>query len=140
MPTWNGPPYRPKFRGGLVESRGRLRRVMPREPPEVAPLVRPEAVAHADDALDLVERCAALAKVADHVPVNGRVVHAAGLGVARAQRQVERAADLLVEQDLLGAGLDPVVRADPELSEAAGAVVGVERLEQQLLAGVGARV
>src|SRR3954469_22795727 len=71
---------------------------------------------------------AALAQVADHVPVDRGVVHAPGLGVARAERQVEGAADLLVEQYLLRPGLDPVVSADPELPEAACARVGVERL------------
>src|SRR3954467_12299978 len=52
---------------------------------------------------------AALAQVADHVPVDGRVVRAAGLRVAGADREVERAADLLVEQHLLRAGRDAVV-------------------------------
>src|SRR5215211_3306596 len=50
------------------------------------------------------------------------------------------AADLLVEQDLAGAGRNPVVGADAELAEAACAVIGVEHLDQELLALLGARV
>src|SRR5215211_3436699 len=80
---------------------------------------------------------AALAQVADHVPVDRRVVAAAGLGIAHADREVHGAADLLVEQDLLGAGGDAVVRADPELAEALGAVIGVEHLVQEGLAALG---
>ena len=45
---------------------------------------------------------AAGAQVADHVPVQPGAVRAAGLGIAGADRHVARAADLLVEQDLLG--------------------------------------
>src|SRR5438132_7694319 len=47
---------------------------------------------------------AALAEIADEVPVHCRLVHPAGLGIARPHRHVNGAADLLVEQDLLGAG------------------------------------
>ena len=39
-----------------------------------------------------------------------------------------------------GAAVDPVVGADPELAEAAGALVGVEHLDQELLAALGAGV
>ena len=64
---------------------------------------------------------AAAAQVADHVPVHGRVVLAPGLRIRHADREVDRAADLLVEQDLLREAVDPVVRADAELAEAARA-------------------
>ena len=50
------------------------------------------------------------------------------------------AADLLVEQHLARPPVDPVVRADPELAEAAGALVGVEQADQELLAALGGRV
>src|SRR3954468_2620324 len=83
---------------------------------------------------------AALAQVEHHVPVHGGVVLAARLGVARADGRVHRPADLLVEQDLLGAGGDAVVGSDAELAEAARARVGVEHLEQQLLATIGGGV
>src|SRR3954464_15146295 len=73
---------------------------------------------------------AALAQVAHHVPVDGGVVYAAGLGVGLADRHVDRAADLLVEQDLARAGGDAVVGPDAELAQAAGAVVCVEHLDQ----------
>ncbi len=64
---------------------------------------------------------AAAAQVADHVGVDGALVVPAALRVARANRQVHGAADLLVEQDVAGAAVDPVVGADPELAETAGA-------------------
>ena len=64
----------------------------------------------------------------------GRTVDAAGLGIAAADGQVDGAADLLVEQDLAGPVDDPVVGADAELAEAAGALIGVEHLDQELLA------
>src|SRR5215211_4736078 len=53
---------------------------------------------------------------------------------------MDRSADLLVEQDLAGPGGDPVVGADAELAEPAGALVGVEHLDQELLALLGAGV
>src|SRR5436853_2818027 len=79
--------------------------------------------------LDAVDRDrAALAQIADQVPVHGGLVCAACLGVARADGHVHRAADLLLEQDLLGGRGDRVVGPDPELAEGARAVVGVERV------------
>ena len=87
-----------------------------------------------DEAPVLLERLAvdldpaAPAQVADQVGVDGALVLAAGLRVARADRHVDGAADLLVEQDVAGAAVDPVVGADPELAEPAGALVGVEQL------------
>ena len=55
-------------------------------------------------------------------------------------REVDRAADLLVEQDLLREAVDAVVGADPELAEPARALVGVEHLDQELLVALGGRV
>src|SRR3954453_13179258 len=49
-------------------------------------------------------------------------------------------ADLLVEQDLPGPRGDAVVRADAELAEAAGPVVGIEHLDQEVLALLGGGV
>ena len=57
----------------------------------------------------------------------------AGLGIGHADREVDRAADLLVEQDLLREAVDAVVGADAELAQAARALVGVERLDQEVL-------
>ena len=65
-------------------------------------------------------------------------VRAAGRGVGVADREVDRAVDLLVEADVLREALDARVAADPELAEPARALVGVERLEQEVLAGRGA--
>ena len=72
--------------------------------------------------------------------MDGRLVDAAGFGVAAADRHVDGAADLLVEEHLEGAAVDPVVGADAELAEAAGSLIGVEQLDQVLLAPLGARV
>src|SRR5690606_23691042 len=80
------------------------------------------------------------AEVADHVPVDRGLVDAAGLGVGLAHGEVDGAADLLVEEDLAGPVGDAEVGADPELAEAAGALVGVEHLDQELLAALGGRV
>ena len=46
---------------------------------------------------------------------------------------MDGAADLLVEQDLAGAAVDPVVGADPELAETPRPLVGVEEFLIQLL-------
>src|SRR3954447_16462791 len=82
----------------------------------------------------------AAAEVEHHVPVHRRVVLAARLRIARADRHVHRAADLLVEEDLLRAGGDAVVRADAELAKAAGAVVGVKHLDEEVLPALGGGV
>src|SRR4051794_8215705 len=55
---------------------------------------------------------AAAAQVADEVRVHGALVDAARLGIAGADRHVDRAADLLVEEDRPGAGGDAEVRPD----------------------------
>ena len=68
------------------------------------------------------------------------LVDAAGLGVGLADGEVDGAADLLVEEDLAGAVGDAEVGADAELAEAAGALVGVEHLDQEVLAALGGRV
>src|SRR4051812_27344363 len=81
---------------------------------------------------------AALAQVADHVPVDGRLVRAARLGIGAADREVHGPADLLVEEDRADRAVDPEVRADADLAEARGAGVGRERLAQVGVAAVGA--
>src|SRR5215211_6536994 len=81
---------------------------------------------------------AALAQIADHVAVDGALVDAARLGIALADREVDRAADLLVEQDVARSAVDPVVGADPQLAQPPRAVVGVEQLVQEGLAALGA--
>src|SRR6266511_898685 len=83
---------------------------------------------------------AAAAQIADHVPVDGGVVAPACLGIRHADREMDRAADLLVEQAHLREAIDSVIGADTELAEPARAFVGVERLDQELLVSVGARV
>ena len=82
---------------------------------------------------------AAPAQVADQVGVDGALVLPAALRVAGPDRHVHGAADLLVEQDVAGPAVDPVVGADAELAQAARALVGVEQADQVLLAALGAR-
>ncbi len=60
--------------------------------------------------------------------------------VGVAERDVDRAVHLLVEEDVLHVARDPRVAADPELAEPPGALVGIKGLEQELLVRVGARV
>src|SRR3712207_3580731 len=71
--------------------------------------------------------------------MQGRFVRAAGLRVGAAEREVDGAADLLVEQDLADGAVDARVRADAELADAAGAVVGGERRLQDLVSALRAR-
>ena len=66
------------------------------------------------------------------------LVRAAGLGIGAAEREVDGAADLLVEEDRADRAVDAEVRADAELAEEAGAVVGVERRLQVGVAALGA--
>ena len=77
------------------------------------------------------------AQVADHVPVEPGRVLAAGLGEARAEREVHRAADLLVEEDVAREAVDLVVQAERDLAEDARAVVHVEQRAQVVLAARG---
>ena len=53
--------------------------------------------------------------------MQGRPVAAARLGKPAAQGEMEGAADLLVEQDVLARPPDPVIQAERELTQAAGA-------------------
>src|SRR5918997_6100504 len=84
-------------------------------------------------------QAAAMPQVADHVPVDGALVRAAGLRVRAADREVHGAADLLVEQDRPDRAVDAAVRADADLAEAAGAGVRVERGQQVVVTALGAR-
>jgi hypothetical protein len=58
---------------------------------------------------------------------------AAGFRVGLAEGEVDGAADLLVEQDVLDEALDVVVGADAEFAEPARALVHVQHLEQVVL-------
>src|SRR5918998_718586 len=67
------------------------------------------------------------AQVADHVPVQAGRVAPARLGESGAEREVDRAADLLVEEDVARPAVDLVVEAEGELTDDAGAVVDREQ-------------
>src|SRR5206468_299636 len=82
----------------------------------------------------------ALAQVLDDVPMHLADVLAADLGEAVAERQVDGAVDLLVEERVLHVPGDARVAADPELAEAPGALVAVEDLDQEVLVRVRRRV
>src|SRR5436190_5617902 len=98
------------------------------------------------EATVLLERLAvhfdspAPSQVADEIGMNSALVAAAALGIARAHGHVHGAADLLVQQDIAGAPIDPVVGPDAELAETARPGVGVEEADQVLLAALGARI
>src|SRR6187431_2231253 len=66
------------------------------------------------------------AEVADHVPVQTGVVPAAELLEARAQCEVHRAADLLVEEDVACEAVDLVVQPERGFAEDARPFVHVE--------------
>src|SRR6476646_4227307 len=76
---------------------------------------------------------ALVAHLLDDVPVELADVRAAHVGQAVAEREVDGAVDLLVEERVLHVPRDAGIAADPELAEAAGALVEVELLEQELL-------
>src|SRR4051794_9419578 len=83
---------------------------------------------------------AAPAQIAHQIGVDGALVLAAALRVAGADRHVDRAADLLVEEHVAGSAVDAEVGADAELAEPARTLVGVEQADQVVLAALGARV
>src|SRR3990170_1917985 len=72
---------------------------------------------------------AVLAQVADEIPVEARHVQTARLGECRSEREVHRAADLLVEEDVPGVPVDLVVEAEGSLAEHARAFDLEERLQ-----------
>src|SRR5204862_4981887 len=68
----------------------------------------------------------AATEVLDQVPVQRADVRPADLRVAGADREVDRARHLLVEEDVPHRPCDPRVAADPELADDACALVEVE--------------
>ena len=58
---------------------------------------------------------AAVAHVADHVPVDGRFVLATCIGVAGPHSRVNRPAEFFVKENIAREFLDPVVRPDGEI-------------------------
>src|SRR5205814_3795367 len=92
------------------------------------------------DDVAVAQELPARTQVLDHVPVDDAFVLAAERGEARADRQVDRPVDLLVEERVLDVPLDPGVAADPELAEDARPLVAVERLQQDVLAADRARI
>src|ERR1700684_1311256 len=92
----------------------------------------------ADDRLAVSENLAAIAQIADEVPVQRRVVGATCLRIRAPECEVNRSRHLLVEQDVAGGAIDARVGPDPELAEVAGAAVGGERLLEIVAAALGA--
>src|SRR5215217_4458729 len=68
------------------------------------------------------------AQVADEIPVQRRLVEAAELVKRRAERDVHRAADLLVEERVPGEAVDLVIEAECDFAEPARA--GVHRQQR----------
>src|SRR5581483_5895999 len=83
---------------------------------------------------------AARPQVLDHVPVDDAFVRPPEVAEVLADREVDRALDLLVEQRVPHVVLDAGVAADAELAEPPRALVCVEEAEQELLVRVGARL
>ena len=66
------------------------------------------------------------AHVADEVPMHGAGILTPDLGETAADRHVDAATDLLIEQDIAGEALDAVVCAEGELAQIAGAFIGIQ--------------
>jgi hypothetical protein len=95
----------------------------------------PGTLALDDDAVE-IDPTPRQAEILDEIPVDRRLIDAAEIGVAVADGEVHGPVHLLVEQRVLHVPRDPGVAADPELTEPAGALVGVQRLDQVLLVGL----
>src|SRR5918993_206851 len=78
------------------------------------------------DQLSVSVQFAAIAQVADEVGVHARLVLAAGLCVGAAYGEVDRSAELFVEEDVRAGLTDAVVGSDPEFPEVSGSGVGLE--------------
>src|SRR5262249_4254309 len=76
--------------------------------------------------------------VHDQVPVQRRDVDPAGLEVTLAEGEVDRTADLLVEEDAPGESIDPRVEPHSEFSQPPRAGVELEHGPQVALALLGA--
>src|SRR5688572_7413200 len=95
------------------------RLIIPTQRPPISRTPRPsvtrELPVHVDlHAVDL--DVPAAAQVADHVPVQARAVLVPRLGIALAQREMDGAADLFVEEGVFRVARDAVVRADRALA------------------------
>jgi hypothetical protein len=73
------------------------------------------------------------AQVFDEVPVERRLVLPAAFRVGTAESQVDRAADLLVEQDVADEAVDTEIDADSELADPPRAAVDGQDLLEKLL-------
>ena len=69
-------------------------------------------------------------RVDDQVPVQGRIVDAAGLGIALAEREVDGPADLFIVEDAAGEAIDAAVEPQSQLAQPPGAGVEVEHRQQ----------
>src|SRR5919198_1828439 len=65
-------------------------------------------------------------QVTDEVPMQARVVESAELLEGRAERDVHGAADLLVEERVIGEAVDLVVQTERDLAETARALVHLQ--------------
>src|SRR5215210_22489 len=92
------------------------------------------------DQLPVGVEFSALAQIAHEVGVHAGVVLAARLGVRTAYGEVDRPAELLVEEDVRARAGDAVVGPDTELAKVAGPGVGVEQARQVLLTLLRARL
>src|SRR4029077_5013833 len=92
------------------------------------------------DELAVREDLAARAKVADQIPVQGRAVQAPRLRIRGSEGEVDRPADLLVEQGVAREELHRVVQAECELAHPPGPFVHRYHLAEEVLAARGGRL
>src|SRR5205823_2216200 len=77
---------------------------------------------------------AAAAQIAHHVPVQSRLVLAATFWIRRPERQVKRAANLLIEKRIARVSGDRVVATEGGLAQDAGTGILIEHANEELFA------
>src|SRR3954471_5436416 len=94
----------------------------------------PQKTARLPDKLAVGANLAFPAQIADQIEVERRAVAAAEILEAHAEREVHRAADLLVEEDVAREAVDLVVEAERDLADAVRSLVHLEQRPQVVLA------
>jgi len=90
-----------------------------------------------EDLLAVQVDLAFLTKVFDEIPVFVGFVPSAALFIAATEGEVDRPADLLIEEDIQGSVLDSVIEADAELAEALSAGIAFDDLAEEFLVFLG---
>src|SRR6476620_6767164 len=93
-----------------------------------------QTVPVAVDELAVREDLAARAEVADQIPVQGRAVQAPRFRIRGSEREVDRPADLLVEEGVAGKELQGLGEAERELAHPARPLVHRDHRPEEVLA------